>query len=68
MEPTREEVATFDSMGAVLRWAGVVGDPTDATTEAASLLAHVGFSPADHPRYVAVLSQGRWEQYLTDWM
>eukprot|EP00971_Amphidinium_carterae_P113034 2238858-Amphidinium_carterae.1 len=36
--------------------------------EAMSLLAHVGFSSEDHPRYVAVLSQGWWGQCLTDWL
>eukprot|EP00971_Amphidinium_carterae_P334344 6469558-Amphidinium_carterae.2 len=68
MEPSGEDIAGFSTMAAVLLWAGVVGDPSDETSEVASLLAHVGFTPEDHPRYAAALSKERWEFFLKDWV
>eukprot|EP00971_Amphidinium_carterae_P279301 5544777-Amphidinium_carterae.1 len=67
MEPTPEELSTFTELAPILAWSGVIGDPADAASESASLLTHVGFTPADHPRYVAALSQLRWESFLEGW-
>eukprot|EP00971_Amphidinium_carterae_P327927 6459528-Amphidinium_carterae.2 len=67
MEPTAADLQTFSELTPILGWAGVVGDPADAASESASLLTHVGFTQADHPRYVAALSLSRWESFLEGW-
>eukprot|EP00971_Amphidinium_carterae_P122076 2417378-Amphidinium_carterae.1 len=66
MGPTPVELETFTELTPMVGLESPA-TPADAASESASLLTHVGFTEADHPRYVAALLLSRWVSFLEGW-
>eukprot|EP00971_Amphidinium_carterae_P076405 1509002-Amphidinium_carterae.1 len=62
-----DEVAGWANVVAALSWAGVDGDPQDASTNAGAVLSLLGATPASHWRLLAFLAEDHIREAMRNW-
>eukprot|EP00971_Amphidinium_carterae_P080714 1596845-Amphidinium_carterae.1 len=67
MAATIQDVASWADVASVLTWAGIGGDPEDASTDAGAVLIYLGASPASHWRLLAFLSEDQLRDAMQSW-
>ena len=68
LDPTAAECAAFDTVGSVMRWAGLRhGDANDPDSAIGSFLALMGMQMHDHFRLLGVLPAGDYDTIIQNW-
>ncbi len=69
VDPSCTELASITDFSSAAEWAGVAGDPSDATTPRGALLKEIG-SPGDASvslRILGAIPEAEWEALVVSW-
>ena len=67
LDPTTEELATFNNVNDIAEWVGLEGSPDNRRTPRGSLFLLLGIGGMEHPRIVAFIGRMEFNDLLQKW-